>query len=265
MDGALAPAVEAICCGKLRSAIWAHGLALKCVECMLATAALPELSDGGRLLAMRAGKVVTPGQFFHAGQSASVLPAAPGVHEHIDGDKSHPDGFHPPCKCDKPERAQEPHDGRDHQTSRSSEHKPEQGAKYLTAVEGINGEQVEGQQDEIDDPDGMQQGMKVALGASDGPAQRVQDRNQRYIDQWPGGDTPQSCARPRRRIDVSHAAEWPQDDLIRGTSYLPASQGVAELVKQHDTEERQVLEYIPSLRGVASFAVAELESGHQKP
>jgi hypothetical protein len=53
--------------------------------------------------------------------------------------------------------------------------------------------------------------------------------------------------------------------LIRRASYLSASERMTELMKQHNAEERQVLEYVPALRGVASFAVAELKSGKQKP
>src|SRR5262249_15383868 len=67
MDGALASAVEAMCCRKMGSAIRTNGLALEGVECVLAPSALPELADGRPLFAMRTGILVAPRQLFHAG------------------------------------------------------------------------------------------------------------------------------------------------------------------------------------------------------
>jgi hypothetical protein len=57
----------------------------------------------------------------------------------------------------------------------------------------------------------------------------------------------------------------PQHDLIRPSSYLPASQRVPELMQHYDQKQRQILEDVPGNRGVIPLAALDFIHRHQKP
>ena len=74
------------------------------------------------------------------------------------------------------------------------------------------------------------------------------DRQQNNVYERAGGDAPEHGARTARRINERDPAERPQDDAVGDAAGLPAGQGVAELVKQNDREQRDVFERRPGLR-----------------
>ena len=101
--------------------------------------------------------------------------------------------------------ADEAEDGGDHETARASEDKPEQGAKDLAAIERINGKDVKDQERDVYPQERTQQHMNIGHGlrpteATARQEQRVQDWQERDIDERSGGDAPQSCAGARRRV-----------------------------------------------------------------
>ena len=59
-----------------------------------------------------------------------------------------PEGLSPEGKSDERGHTHEAEDGRDHQAAGASQHKPEQRAKNLAAIERIDGQDVEDQQDQ---------------------------------------------------------------------------------------------------------------------
>ena len=103
---------------------------------------------------------------------------------------------------------------------------------------------------------------------SRGAGERIdcqQNWNQRHVHQRPSRDTPQCCSRTLRRIDISHAAERPEHDPVGLSSNLPASQGMSELMHEHDQEERKIFEDVPGDRRVASGAALNLVNRNQEP
>ena len=72
-------------------------------------------------------------------------------------------------------------------------------------------------------------------------------------------------AGPRRRLHEGHAAQRPEHDPIGLPSHLPASQGMAELVEEHNAEERQILDDVPCHRLIFVDAVHDLEVGDHEP
>jgi hypothetical protein len=126
---------------------------LEGVEGQPAFSALPEVSHRGRCLACWAGKPVPARQLCETQQGPRVLQAAPAIHQHEDGDRSEPDGFHPDGEGDNPGHAHKAKDRGHHQAAGSSEYKPEQRAKNLAAIQGINWQDIEDQQVLVNEPD----------------------------------------------------------------------------------------------------------------
>src|ERR1039457_4766008 len=94
-------------------------------------------------------------------QRSRMLQASPAIHEHERGHDSEPGGMDPYRQTDKSGDTNEAEDRSYHQAARTSQHKPEQGAKNLAAIKRIDGQYVENQQNQVDPPDRLQQHVSI--------------------------------------------------------------------------------------------------------
>ncbi len=117
----------------------------------------PVFAHRRRRLACRTGKTIAARQLCQAQQGPRVLQAAPAVHQHEGRDSSVPDGLRPDGETDESCHSDQAEDRGHHQAASSSEHKPEQGAKNLAAIQGIDGKDVEHQQAHVNPEDGLLQ------------------------------------------------------------------------------------------------------------
>lgn len=60
-------------------------------------------------------------------------------------------------------------------------------------------------------------------------------------------------------------AEGPEQDALGDSAYLPAGEGVAEFMQQHDYEERQIFVDREDGREITMRARGELIHRHEKP
>jgi hypothetical protein len=72
-------------------------------------------------------------------------------------------------------------------------------------------------------------------------------------------------ARLSARLYISHSAEWPWKDPGSCCPHLPASQGVLELMYQHNQEQRQILQVVPGDKSVPALLSLNLVCCHEKP
>jgi hypothetical protein len=82
-----------------------------------------------------------------------VLQAAPAIHQHEDGYRSQPDVLSPDSETDE---AGDPYQAEYcgyHQAASAAQHKPEQGAENLAAIQRIDGKDIENQQPLVDELD----------------------------------------------------------------------------------------------------------------
>jgi len=98
-----------------------------------------------------------------------------------------------------------------------------------------------------------------------GHAHHLHHHQQNHVDQRAGSDAPQGGAGARRRVHISHPAQGPEHNVIRGSSHLAEGQGMAIFVEQDDGKKRQILDRIPDHRGVTAGAGVDFEQRHQKP
>src|ERR1019366_8403635 len=126
-----------------------------------------------------------------------VLQSAPAIQQHKNGDCPGPYGMRPEGKTDEPGHAQETEDGGYHQASGTSQHKPQKRAKYLAAIQWIDGQDIENQQDYVDQKNRPQEGVSIGIGR--GPSERSaqsseakQNRQERHIHQRSSGNAPES-------------------------------------------------------------------------
>jgi hypothetical protein len=78
-----------------------------------------------------------------------VLQSSPAIHEHEERENAVPDGMPPQSKSDESGHAHKTEQGGDHQASRPSYDKPKQRAENLAAVQRIDGQHVEDQQNYV--------------------------------------------------------------------------------------------------------------------
>ena len=144
--------------------------------------------------------------------------------------------MHPQRQADQSRRTHKS-ENRSHIKAASAPHeKPQQGAKDLAAIERIDGQNVEDEQDDVDQQNPLEQVIGVGIGKR--PSQRAsrkiggaENGQKSHVDQRPCGKAPQGGAGSLRRIDECDAAQRPEHDAVDRSTDLAASQGVAELVQ----------------------------------
>jgi hypothetical protein len=119
--------------------------------------------------------------------------------------------MHPESETDEADDADETEDRAYHQAPGAPQDKPEQGPKDLATIEGIDGENVEKQQADIDIKDPVNQCPQVGDGRV--PTQqkahapdRHDDWSQGDVYQRSGGDAPEGSAGALRGIHKGDAA-----------------------------------------------------------
>src|SRR6476660_79598 len=98
-----------------------------------------------------------------------------------------------------------------------------------------------------------------------GKREKSEERKQNHVHQRPGGDTPEVCARTRRRFDKRNPAKRPKHNCVSPTSGLPTSEGMPKFVHQHDREERQIFQYCPKWVVIAVRKSSDFESCNNEP
>src|SRR6202051_1455812 len=131
-------AVHTLGHGKLSSAARADGAGLESVELLPAFSALPKLANRWRRLAVGAGESFPTGQLCKLDQRLRVLQAAPATHQHEESDRSQQDVSAPEGKTDESGDSDQANDRGDHQAARAAQHKPDQGAEYLAAIQRVD-------------------------------------------------------------------------------------------------------------------------------
>ena len=148
-DGCLVPAIEAggrfKSCGTLR----ADSAGLEGVELRIALVATPDWTNRGIGPATGAGETLAARDFLEVAQSARGFEAAPAVHSGVGGDQARPYGLSLECKQQQRRDSKESEKRGNQQAARSAQRKPEQGAQDLSAIEWVNGQDVEDEQNEI--------------------------------------------------------------------------------------------------------------------
>ena len=74
-----------------------------------------------------------------------MFESAPATHHHEDRDRSQPHVLPPQGETDEADDSDQAEDRGHHQAASATERKPEQRAKDLAAVEGINGQNIKDQ------------------------------------------------------------------------------------------------------------------------
>ena len=125
------------------------GLGLKGVELLPAIPTDTKGPDRGRHLADRARESGPPLPSGRAYQLQPVSQTLPAVEEDKYGYDADPDRLCDDCKQDKGPDANEAYDRHGDQAPGAADQEPEQGAEDLSAVQGIDGQEVEDQQTHI--------------------------------------------------------------------------------------------------------------------
>ena len=142
-------AIEAGGFFETRGALRTDAAGLEGVELGCTLIATPVGSDGRRGSATRAGESLAAGDFLKLAQGAGGFEAVPAIHAGIGGDEAQPDRLLPQCQQDKTGDPNKAENRSDQQAARSSERKPEQRAQDLTAIERIDGQNVEDKEAKI--------------------------------------------------------------------------------------------------------------------
>src|SRR5579871_5915869 len=199
-----------------------------------------------------------------------MLQSAPTVHKHENRNGREPEIPAHKCPDNETGDSDESQNRCHHQASRAPQDKPEKGAKNLTTVQGIDRENVEDEQADINSEDGTDQFVNVRQGIhpsciSPEDEDRIENWSEGYVYERAGSDTPQGCSRARRRIDICHTTQRPQHDSVGLPTNLAACQGVTKFMQQHNQKEAQILDYIPGNGGIAASSALDFINGNQKP
>ena len=231
-----------------------------------------ELGEKGVFWRVRAGPLSEQAarQLCLLQQFARLLKSAPAAEQQINRDEAEPVITVLGGEGDEAEDAHDSKHRGHHQAARFAQHEPQQGAQDLAAVEGIDGQDVEYEQTDIDLQESPQDVVSIRVGV--GPAQRIrgidkadEDRRQGHVDQRARGNAPQRGAGALGRVNIGHAAEGPQQDVVRGAAHLAAGHGMAKLMREHDGEERQVFQDIPEDGAVSAARALDFVDSDKKP
>ena len=145
--GTLSSTVQACCHSELGCAVWTDRLRLERIESFPALPAHPKVPDRRRCSARWTGKSVASRRFQNTRQRLRLSQSSPATRQDEHRQDSKPDGLHSQSENNKPSHADKTDDRGHHQTAGPSHRKPEQGPKNLTAVQWIDRQQIENQQD----------------------------------------------------------------------------------------------------------------------
>jgi len=153
------------------------------------------------------------------------------------------------------------------QATCSPQHKPEQRAQNLAAVERIDRQDIEDQQAKVNSQYRFDQSVDVwhQVPPAKRPAQQVdgtQYEQQRHNHQRAGRDTPERCVGPRRRGLCRPRRPAATARFDRPVLPLAAGHRVAELMHGHNHEQGEVFECVPGNRGITAGAPLNLERRH---
>lgn len=233
----------------------------KDVKWLAAFLAGPEIADGRGGMALRARAILAAGGVVEAEKQFGLFKTLDTVEEDENTNHAVPDGDlrrdskEPDRKEGQTAYANKAQNGSGHQAAGAAEKKPQDGAEDLSAIEGINGEQIKNEEDEVDVPDGAEVIGNVAAPVGIGkPPQEGQNGNQEDVYQGTGGDAPEHGAGALRRSNIGHAAEGPENDLIRLSSDGTAGEGVPKLVDGDNEKQGEILKDVPGDGGIGAFA-----------
>src|ERR1700746_2298911 len=143
------PTVQAFGLGKPGPATGTRCPGRKRIERLPALTAFPIIAEWWGIVARGAGEPYPPRQLGHFQESPRMLKSSPAIHEHEERENAVPDGMPPQSKSDESGHAHKTEQGGDHQASRPSYDKPKQRAENLAAVQRIDGQHVEDQQNYV--------------------------------------------------------------------------------------------------------------------
>ena len=93
---------------------------------------------------------MTAWKLCHTQKRLRVLEPAPAIHQHEEGESAVPQRSSPEGEADESCNSNEPENRSDHQAMGPSNDEPQQGTKNLTAVERIDGKNIEDEKPDID-------------------------------------------------------------------------------------------------------------------
>ena len=117
-------AIEALCCGVLRTTVRTDSSRFKRVERLSTLCAFPICSNWRSGVAGRTCVSCASWKFCHAQEGLGVFEPSPAIHCYEEGDRSQPKVLSPECNPDKTHRSEQPENGSSHQASSSANNKP---------------------------------------------------------------------------------------------------------------------------------------------
>jgi hypothetical protein len=152
-DGVGLTAVEAGGFVETSSALRTHATLLKRIELGCALVTTPERAHGRWVAATRTGESRAPRNLFQFSQSAGSFESVPAIHPGIGGDQAQPDGLLVQRQKDKAGDPYKSENRCDEQAARAPEWEPEQRTEDLSAIEGVDGQDIEDEEIKIDGED----------------------------------------------------------------------------------------------------------------
>lgn len=148
-----------------------------------------------------------------------------------------------------------------------TELEPQQGLQDLPAVQRVNRQHIEEEQEDVYRLKDVGEDMGVparVLGQAVTETE-PEDRNQGQIHQGAGGDAPQVRAGPWRGFYVSNPPKWPEQDIVRCPADLTGGERVAKFVQQDDGKKGNILGHGPSQILIGVPLLINLPHRHQQP
>src|SRR6266542_3417274 len=185
--------------------LWADSLRMESVKRLRALWALPKASEWRRGLATGTSKSHVTWQLCQSRQRPRLLQSLPAVHQDEHRKNAEPERVYPHGEGDQPNHSRKADKSGNHQAAGPSQYKPPQRAKNLATIKWIDGQHVENQQTQVDEPHSPQQGVSIGHGRRPAhiPTQEAepgQEGNERDIHQRPGRDPPPTGAPPPSRL-----------------------------------------------------------------
>ena len=163
--------------------------------------------------------------------------------------------------------AEESEAGGDEEGFGEAELEPEEGLEHLAAVHGVDGEDIEEEEAEVDELQGESEGDGV-FGGVLGEAVvggEPEQGDEGDVDEGAGGDAPEVGAGSVGGVDEGDAAEGPEEDIFGVAADLAGGEGVAEFVEEDDGEEGEVFGHGPDDGVVVAAVALDLPEGDEEP
>jgi hypothetical protein len=236
----------------------------------------PERRLGRMLMAEGAGGGEVARAGFHLVEGVAATETLVGLNGHKDADDGEPNvlGQKQGSEAEK-DSADDANDGGDKEGKAAAGNEPEERPKDLTAIEGVKGEHIEDEEDNVDG--GKREEEIRGGGARRSDSYEIPGRNdgqgeKYHVDEGTCGNGPEHGAGALRGLDVGDAPQRPEEDLVGLAADGFAGESVAELMDENDEEETQVeadveadgmLEVSEDAPVVASEK--DLQSGNEEP